>query len=308
LEKLDDGCIACDLLKIGILKPGSNEATTKKVLLRANVTSIYMTQDVGVATKRWEKYKSPQRMIYVVASEQDRHFQILYKLLESLIPESKGHWYHLSYGMVNLPTGRMKSREGTVVDADDLLEELTQMATKITKEKSPELSEEEINFRGKKIALAALKFYILSFNPPTTITFNPENSLQFSGKSGPYLLYQYARTRSIFRKAGEDITKFQFDLLCLMKLGTTEERELLRAMYLFPLDVKFAVESRDPSKVCDSIYSISQYFNTWYRITDKVVRCTDPLLKRARLQLVLAVGSAIQKGLQLLGIETLEVM
>jgi len=93
-----------------------------------------------------------------------------------------------------------------------------------------------------------------------------------------------------------------------MKLGTPQERELLRALYLFPLDVKYAVESRDPSKVCDSIYSISQYFNTWYRITDKVVRCTDPLLKRARLQLVLAVGSAIQKGLQLLGIETLEVM
>jgi len=267
-----------------------------------------MTQDVGVATKRWQNFNQPYRLFYVVASEQDRHFQTLFKLMESLIPESKGHWFHLSYGMVLLPTGRMKSREGNVVDADDLLSEITEMAAIITKEKAPELSDKEINFRAKKIALAAIKFYILAFNPPTTLTFNPEKSLQFTGKSGPYLLYQYARTRSIFRKAGE--IKCEFDINCLSTLGTVEERELMRALYLFPRDVQYGVDSRDPSKVCDSIYSISQYFNAWYRLKDKhhVVNCTDPVLKRARLQLVIASGNAIQRGLRLLGIETLEQM
>jgi len=304
-----DGSIACDLIKIGVLKKTSNEIP-KKVLLRANGTSVYMTQDVGVATQRWQNYNQPYRLFYVVASEQDRHFQTLFKLMESLIPESKGHWFHLSYGMVLLPTGRMKSREGTVVDADDLLREITEMAAKITKEKAPELSDNEINFRAKKIALAAIKFYILAFNPPTSLTFNPEKSLQFTGKSGPYLLYQYARTRSIFRKAGEDINKFEYDINCLSTLGTGEEGELIRALYLFPRDVQYGADSRDPSKICDSIYSISQSFNAWYRLKEKhhVVNCTDPVLKLARLQLVLASGNAIRRGLQLLGIETLEQM
>jgi len=269
-----------------------------------------MTQDVGTAAKRLETYNMPSRIIYVVASEQDRHFQTLFKLLESLYPDSKGRWYHLSYGMVLLPTGRMKSREGTVVDADDLVSGLSSMAAKITKEKSPELSDSEVEHRARKIALAAIKFYILAFNPPTTVTFSPENSLQFTGKSGPYLLYQYARTRSIFRKAGTDINQFKYDGECLSTLGTTEERELLRALYLFPRDVHYAVESRDPSKVCDCIYNISQYFNAWYRLKQKhhVVGCKDPVLKQARLQLVMASGNAIQRGLQLLGIETLEQM
>jgi len=212
--------------------------------------------------------------------------------------------------MVLLPTGRMKSREGTVVDADDLLNELTKLAADITKEKAQDLSDKEVQFRARKIALAAIKFYILAFNPPTSVTFNPETSLQFSGKSGPYLLYQYARTRSIFRKAREDLTNFKFDIDCLSTLGTTEERKLIRSLYLFPRDVQYGCETRDPSKVCDSIYNISQDFNAWYRLKEKhhVVNCTDPVLKHARLQLVLAAGNAIKRGLQLLGIETLEQM
>jgi len=296
-------------VKMGVLKKGSGEEP-KKVLLRANGTTVYMTQDVGTAINRLQKYKNPSKLIYVVASEQDRNFQILFKLLEKLHPESEGHWFHLSYGMVLLPTGRMKSREGTVVDADDLAEGLSKMAREITKEKWPELSDEEVLFRADKIGMAALKFYILSFGPMTSITFDPSTSLQFKGKAGPYLLYQYARTRSIFKKAGENIDDIKFDTNCLAKLGTGEEQELLRALYQFPKDVQFACETRDPSKVCDSIYDISQYFNAWYRMKEKhqVVNCTDPVLKKARLLLVLASGNSIKRGLNLLGIETLEQM
>jgi len=309
LEKLDDGCIVCDLFDIGVLKKGSGEEP-KKVLLRSNGTSVYMTQDVGTAAKRLEKYNNPSKLIYVVASEQDRHFQILYKLLEKIFPKSKDHWFHLSYGMVMLPTGRMKSREGTVVDADDLASNLSELAFDITKEKWPELSGEEVKFRAENICMAAIKFYILSFGPQTTISFDPTKSLQFKGKAGPYLLYQYARTRSIFKKAGEEIKNVKFDTDCLTKLGTAEERELLSSLYQFPKDVQFACDNLDPSKVCDSIYNISQYFNTWYRMKEKhqVVNCSDPELKRARLLLVLASGNSIKKGLNLLGIDTLEQM
>jgi len=204
----------------------------------------------------------------------------------------------------------MKSREGNVVDADDLAEELTEMARVLTKEKWPNITDEEVKIRAEKIAMAAIKFFILSIGPATTITFDPALSLQFTGKAGPYMLYQYARTRSLFRKANVNIEDFKFDTSCLVKLGTAEEQSLLRAIYQFPKDVQFACETKDPSKVCDSIYVISQQLNMFYRLKQKhqIVKCEDPVLKKARLLLVLASGKAIQKGLNLLGIETLEQM
>eukprot|EP01123_Difflugia_compressa_P014678 TRINITY_DN7904_c0_g1_i1.p1 TRINITY_DN7904_c0_g1~~TRINITY_DN7904_c0_g1_i1.p1 ORF type:complete len:511 (+),score=94.02 TRINITY_DN7904_c0_g1_i1:83-1534(+) len=308
LKKDTNGCIVCDLMEIGVLKKGSGEET-KKVLLRSNGTSVYMTQDVGTAARRL-KLHNPSKLIYVVGCEQDRHFQILFKLLEKLFPESKGHWYHLSYGMVTLPTGRMKSREGTVVDADNLADELQNMAIDVTREKWPDLTEEEYRYRAEVIGMAALKFFILSFGPLTEVLFDPKESLAFSGKSGPYLLYQYARTRSIFKKAGENVNNFPFDMSCLSTLGTSQEQDLLVSLFQLPRDVQFACDTLDPSKVVDSIYAICQYFNAWYRLKDKhqVVNCTDPTLKKARLLLVMAVANAIKTGLNLLGIETLEQM
>eukprot|EP01125_Pyxidicula_operculata_P011641 TRINITY_DN3814_c0_g1_i1.p1 TRINITY_DN3814_c0_g1~~TRINITY_DN3814_c0_g1_i1.p1 ORF type:complete len:670 (-),score=190.64 TRINITY_DN3814_c0_g1_i1:50-2059(-) len=309
LEKLESGSIACDLVKIGVLKKGSGEKADKKVLLRANGTSVYMTQDLGTAASRLEKYK-PKKMIYVVASEQDRHFAILFKLIESLYPESKGNLYHLSYGMVNLPTGRMKSREGTVVDADDLVDGLSEMARVVTKEKWPQLTEEQVKFRADKIAMAAIKYYILSFGPATTVTFDPASSLQFKGKAGPYILYQYARTRSILTKCNLTLDQVGFKPECLVKLGTEEEQTLLKVLYTFNKEVQFAVDTHDPSKVCDVIYEIAKEFNTWYKLKEKhqVVNCEDPDLKDARLMLAVAVGSALKRGLDLLGIEPLEQM
>jgi len=277
-----------------------------------------MTQDIGTAARRLHKYK-PEKLIYVVADEQNRHFQILFKLMEKLYPESKDTWFHLGYGLVLLPTGRMKSREGTVVDADDLIEELAVSAKDITKEKwekkskkegTPPLSEDQIIHRAEKVAMAALKFYILSFGPQTTVTFDPDESLQFKGKAGPYMLYQYARTRSILRKAHtkpEDI-KFQID--CLAKLGTEEEHAVVASLFQIPREVDFAVKKLDPSKICDLAYNICQNFNLFYKLKDKhqILNCTDPQLKHARLLIVLAVGNAIKLCLNLLGIEVLEQM
>jgi len=258
-------------------------------------------------------------MIYVVADEQNRHFQILFKLMEKLYPESKDAWFHLGYGLVLLPSGRMKSREGTVVDADDLIAELAKLAKGITKQKWDEksakegttaLTEADIENRAEKVAIAALKFYILAFGPGTTVTFDPEESLQFKGKAGPYMLYQYARTRSILRKANLKPEEVKFDAGALGKLSTAEEHAVVASLFLIPREIDFAAKKLDSSKVCDLVYNISQTFNLFYKLKDKhqILNCTDPELKQARLLIVLAVGNAIKTCLNLLGISVLEQM
>jgi arginyl-tRNA synthetase len=308
LKKFENGAIGCDLVEIGVLKANTGEERNK-ALLRANGTSVYMTQDVGTALNRLKNYKY-NRAIYVVGNEQERHFEILFKLIEHLQPEMKGSFFHLSYGMVNLPSGRMKSREGTVVDADDLLKEVSTMAYDLTKTKWPTLSEEDLTFRANKIALSAIKFFILSFGPATTVLFDPAASLQFKGKSGPYLLYQYARTRSIIKKAGLVPEELKFNYECLSTLGTTEEMDVLRKLYMFPKELQMAAKNLDPSKVTDAAYEITKSFNLFYKLKDKhqVVNCENPVLREARLLLVLAVGVCVRNALELCGIEVLEHM
>jgi len=287
--------------------------------LRANGTAVYMTQDVGVAHRRYEKF-NPKKVIYVVADEQNRHFQILFKLMENLLPESKGCWYHLGYGLVLLPTGRMKSREGNVIDADDLIRNIHDLAIDITrekwlkkieKEKLPPVSEEVIKERAEKVALAAIKFYILSMGPQTTITFDATESLKFKGKAGPYMLYQYARAKSILRKAQFNSDKLSFtDLHCLSKLSTDEEHAVLLSLFHVPTEIAFAAAHLDPSKLCDLAFNISQVFNYFYKQKDKhqILNCVDVELKKARLLLVLAVCNVIKLTLGMLGIDVLEVM
>jgi len=318
MEKLENGAIGVDLVNIGLLKKNAPENERKKVLLRANGTSVYMTQDIGTAARRLVKYNA-KKTIYVVADEQNRHFQILFKLMEKLYPESKDAWFHLGYGLVLLPTGRMKSREGTVVDADDLIEELAKKASEIVKEKwaekckkekLPELSANEITLRAEKVAMSAIKFYILAFGPLTTITFDPEASLQFNGKAGPYMLYQYARTRSILRKAKTKPEDIKFDTECLKKLGTDEEHGVVSSLFQIPREFDFAAKKLDPAKICDLVYNICQSFNMFFKLKDKhqIVNCMDPELKHARLLIVLAVGNAIKTCLTMLGIDVLEQM
>jgi arginyl-tRNA synthetase len=312
----------------------------EKVLLRSNGTSVYMTQDLGTAVTRWDRH-SADKMVYVVADEQREHFRILFELLSLLQPKMQGAFHHLSYGMVNLTTGRMKSREGTVVDADNLLDEVQALAKEATKQKvakalekakaklalschtgvavdqeedddALELSEDEFERRGKCIGLAALKFYILNSPPQSTMLYSPADSIKFEGQTGPYILYCYARTRSILRNASTDgADVLQGGTTCLDALGTTaEEGVVLKCLFPFNDILLQAAKSHNPAKVCHALFDLAQAFNKLFNQKEKhpIVHCTIPELRNARLLMTEAVGVALRKGMALLGIDVLERM
>lgn len=330
------GAVAVSYEKMPLLK-----LQGEKVLLRSNGTSVYMTQDLGTAVTRWDRHNA-DKMVYVVADEQREHFRILFELLSLLRPQMQGAFHHLSYGMVNLTSGRMKSREGTVVDADNLLDEVQDLATEATKQKiakavekakalackggnkapgedddededmMEELSEEEIQRRGICIGLAALKFYILNSPPQSTMLYNPSESIKFEGQTGPYILYCYARTRSVLRNSCIDVTSLlQSDLSCLETLGTTtEELVVLKSLFSFNDALLQAAKTHNPAKVCHAVFDVAQAFNKLFNQKEKhpIVNCTDPDLRNARLLLTESVGVALRKGLALLGISVLERM
>lgn len=303
LIKVNDA-ISCDLVKIGVLKPNTGEQIIKS-LIRSNGSTMYITQDVGTIFNRYKKYEF-DKLIYVVANEQDRHFEILFKLTSYLDDRTEGKFYHLSYGMVNLPDGKMKSRTGTTVDADTLFVKLSIMAYNITKGKWPTLTVEELSYRSNKIALAAIKFYILSYGPASTVTFDQKKSLDFNGKSGPYILYQYARTQTILENNNNVPV---YDDTVLKTLGTEEEVDLMKKIYWLDVGIEYAAKNYDPSKVLDSVYDIAKSFSQFYNSKDNhVLHCPDPILKEARLLLVLATGKAIKCGMDLCGIELLDKM
>jgi len=226
----------------------------------------------------------------------------------------KDEFLHLSYGMVNLTSGRMKSREGTVVDADNLMDEVRDLAATSTRKKCPELSELEVIERAEKIGLAALKFFILSSSPETTMVYDPQDSIKFEGKTGPYMLYSYVRTRSILRKcqvsSADVVETAGSSMECLSCLGTAEERAVIRCLFSFNSSLIAAAESLDPAKVCNALFTMAQAFNKFFFEKEKhpVWECPDTALKNARLLLTEAVGVALKSGLALLGIETLEHM
>jgi len=229
-----------------------------------------------------------------------------------------GSCYHLSYGMVHLPSGRMKSREGTVVDADDLVDTLTALSLDQTTKRWPELAaddkKDELSDRSRKIALAALKFFILDYTPSATVIFDPEKSLDFNGKTGPSTLYSYARSRSIFRKCGIRDEEVHLDPASLFSLSTPEERALLNSLVEFQLAIPLAAKVLDPSKIVTATYNVARCFNHLIQLKQNgvvvhpVKHCADPVLKLARLQLTLATSRAIQFGLSLVGIQTIEEM
>ncbi len=299
-HRLDNGAVACDLSQVGM--------KGEKVLLRSDGTSVYMTQDLGTAVSRFETFGA-ERMVYVVADEQNYHFEVLFGILGLLEPKLKGACHHLSYGMVNLPSGKMKSREGTVVDADDLLDELFGLAEQETRQRWPELSEADAAERARVVGLAALKYFILDVSPATTMLFDPAKSIEFTGNTGPYHLYAYARVQSIFAKAGIDPAGLDLEGADLSGLGTDEERALLQALYAFPGELARAAEGFDPSRVAAAMYAVAKAFSSFYA-GDKhpVVKCPDPALRNARLLLTRAVAQAVGTGLDLLGIPRLEQM
>ncbi len=303
--KAEDGAIVADLPidAFGAEKDGSPKKVTA---LRADGTSVYITQDLGTAQMKFEQHQL-DRSIYVVGSEQNYHFQYLFKLLDMLDFEWARGCYHLSYGMVNLPEGKMKSREGTVIDADDLIEEMFQLAADEIRQRDSEgkLSDEEVQKRAFVIGLAAIKFYLLRVRPELTINFDPKESISFDGFTGPYCQYAYARCASILRRAQtQDFASVEPDFSLL---GNGEELQLIRVLIQFPEVVEEATSDLSPARICNHLFIVAQTVNQFYHKHPVLSAESAPLIK-ARLALINASAAIIKKALALLGIETLEEM
>ncbi len=301
----EDGAVIAKLPvnEFGTQRDGSQKVET---LLRSDGTSVYVTQDLGTAKMKFDEHQL-DRSIYVVGSEQNYHFQCLFKLLDMLGFEWAPECYHLSYGMVNLPEGKMKSREGTVIDADDLIEEMFQLAADEIwqRDSAGRLSDEEVQKRAFAIGMAAIKFYLLRVRPELTINFDPKESISFDGFTGPYCQYAYARCASILRRAQtQDLASVDADFSLL---GNKEELQLIRALIQFPEVVEEAARDLSPARVCNHLFIVAQTVNQFYHKHPVLSAESSPLIK-ARLALVNASAAVIKKALALLGIETLEEM
>lgn len=305
LRTREDGAVVFPLEKIGL--------EGEKVLLRPDGTSVYMTQDLGTAVVRYDTYH-PDQLVYVVGDEQLYHFQVLFQILDHLRPGMGERCHHLSYGMVRLPEGRMKSREGKVVDADDLMDELHAMALEELQNRAADggthhgnMSAEELDMRAERIAQAALKFFVFKFTPKKSFEYNPKASIDFVGQTGPYCLYAYARTRSLIRK-GAVSTAFDPSLVEL--LVEPSEAAIVRKLFQFPSVVAWSAANHDPSRVAEYAYDLSAQFARMF--TDKtgypILSCENVEVKQARLMLAQAVGITVRSALALLGIQTLEEM
>ncbi|MCF7918047.1 arginine--tRNA ligase [Candidatus Gracilibacteria bacterium] len=292
----EDGTIFIDL---------SDQGLDQKVILRADGTAIYLTQDIGLAKLRFDEFH-PDEMIYVVADEQNYHFQVLFLCLEKLgLLESK-NLYHLGYGLVNLPHGRMKSREGIVVDADTLMDELSELALTEIKKRNSDISEKDAKRTAEQIMNAAWKFYLLSTSPKKTMTFNPEESIAFEGATGPYLQYAGVRMKSIFKKAGLELEpKFNPE-----KQGSalgTAEKPLGIKILEFPNVLNRAAETKNPTYLVTYLLELAQTWSSYYA-ENSILNAETEKLKTSRLTLAHKVYEILETGLDILGIEIPEVM
>ncbi|WP_415328905.1 arginine--tRNA ligase [Chryseobacterium sp. MMS23-Vi53] len=293
LYQKEDGSVWCDL---------TDEGLDQKLLLRSDGTSVYMTQDLGTAVERF-KEENIQKLIYTVGNEQDYHFQVLFKILGKLGYSWADQLYHLSYGMVELPNGKMKSREGTVVDADDLMQDMYEEAKLKTIElgKLEGLSEEEKEISYEIIGQAALKYFMLKVDPKKKMLFNPEESIDFHGNTGPFILYTYARIQSLLNKADykyEEISGVEFNQY---------EKELIMLLSNYKGIVEKAAESLSPALIANYVYDLVKSYNSFYQ-SNKVLALEDENLKQIRLNLSDLTAKTIKKSLQLLGIGTVNRM
>lgn len=295
----DDGSVWADLTEDGL---------DHKILLRSDGTSVYMTQDIGTAKLRFADYPI-NKMIYVVGNEQNYHFQVLAVLLDKLGFEWGKELYHFSYGMVELPSGKMKSREGTVVDADDLIDGMVQVAREMAQElgKLDALSDEEAEKVYEMIALGALKYFILKVDPKKNMLFNPEESIDFNGNTGPFIQYTHARIKSVLRKAE------QKDILLRESLGdysgtlTVKEKELIKRVSLFPNTVRDAGNNYSPALIANYCYELAKEYNQFYH-DHPILSEKNNFVRDLRLLLSAVVGKIIRDGMSLLGIQVPERM
>ncbi len=279
----------------------------EKLLLRSDGTSVYMTQDIGTAKMRFEDYPI-DKMIYVVGNEQNYHFQVLSILLDKLGFKWGKDLVHFSYGMVELPNGKMKSREGTVVDADDLMEEMIQEAKRVSKEsgKFTDMPEDEANEIARMVGLGALKYFILKVDARKNMLFNPEESIDFNGNTGPFIQYTYARISSILRKAAEAGINLPEEIATDVELAE-KEKALVQKLNAFPATVLDAGNNYNPSGIANYCYELTKEYNQYYH-DFSILKEADEQKKAMRLVLSKAVAKVVKTGMGLLGIEMPERM
>ncbi len=294
----EDGSVWADL---------SDFKLDEKLLLRADGTSVYMTQDIGTAQLRYDDFQ-PGKMVYVVGNEQNYHFDVLKKVLKKLEKPYAGLLHHLSYGMVELPEGKMKSREGTVVDADDLMDEMVETARKTTEElgKTQDIGEQEKKHLYHIIGLGALKYFILKVDPKKNMLFNPAESIDFNGNTGPFIQYTHARIRSILRKAGQQRVEGIMPSIEASKLND-KEKNLLKTLYDFPAVVMEASEELSPAQIANYIYELCKEFNQFYH-DYSVLNEPDKDISEFRIRLSQLTARTVKNGMELLGIEVPEKM
>ena len=296
-QKDPDGSVWVDLTKDGM---------DREVLLRSDGTSIYLTQDIGTAIQRSKDWRF-DRMIYVVGSEQRHHFQVLFKVLARLGYPWASSLHHLAYGMVNLPEGKMKSREGTVVDADDLLDELERLAAEEIRAKEREDEVADMPGTARDVALGALHYWLLQVTAGKDMTFDPRESISFNGNTGPYLQYTGARISSMLRKFEERREKFQDGSYVSTALSLPEEWEIAKSLAQFPDIVATAASELNPSVVAAHLFELCKNFSRYYQ-DHPVLRNKDSNLVVSRIALVRAVLYVLRNGLSLLGIPFLSAM
>ena len=291
LYRRDDNSVWCDL---------RDEGLDEKLLLRRDGTSVYMTQDLGTAQLRVKEY-DPEKLIYVVGNEQIYHFDVLKRVLVRLGREWGNSIEHLSYGMVELPNGKMKSREGTVVDADDLMDEMVATAKAVSDElgKAKDLSPEEADKLYHTIGLGALKYFILKVDPKKTMLFNPEESIDFNGNTGPFVQYTHARICSVLRKAEEQGIKLESEVkVCDLQ---PKEKEIIVMMYGWPMVLNQAAENRSPAMVANFIFDLAKEFNQFYQECS-ILKEPDADRRMFRLQVCDMVAALLRNASELLGI------
>ena len=294
-EKDPDGSVWIDL---------TDEGLDRKIVLRSDGTAVYMTQDIGTAIQRVKDMPDVGGMVYTVGNEQDYHFKVLFLILKKLGFDWASSLYHLSYGMVDLPSGKMKSREGTVVDADDLMQDMTDTAQQISEDlgKLDSYSAEEKAKLYKTIGLGALKYYILKVDPKKRILFNPEESVDFAGNTGPFIQYTYARIQSIIRKAD-----FDFSAATNTQELHEKEKELVKQIELFPEVIQNAAQNHSPALIANYTYDLVKEYNSFYQSVH-ILGEVDLTKKIFRVQLSQKVAEVIKSAFTLLGIEVPERM
>lgn len=293
LYKKEDGSVWCDLTDDGL---------DQKLLLRSDGTSVYMTQDLGTAVERF-KDDNIQKLIYTVGNEQDYHFQVLFKILGKLGYSWADQLYHLSYGMVELPNGKMKSREGTVVDADDLMQEMHNIAKEKAEElgKLEHLSEKEKENNYENVGIGALKYFMLKVDPKKKMLFNPEESIDFNGNTGPFIQYTFARIQSLLVKAD-----YRYREISDVELNQSEKELIMQLANYKPI-VEKAAEALSPALIANYVYDLVKTYNSFYQ-SNPILNQEDENLKQMRLNLSNLTAETIKKSLQLLGIQTVNRM